>query len=127
MKNNITLIISKTAPSPVGPYSQAIDTGDLVFCSGQIGTDPKTGELVEGIENQTKQVMENLKSVLAAANLDFSAVVKTDIFLSDLANYAKVNEIYGSFLKEPYPARTTVEVSKLPREALVEISMTSKK
>src|SRR5438105_1277226 len=127
MNNKKQPILTPAAPSPVGPYSQAIDSGDYIFCSGQIGTDPKTGNLVEGIENQTKQVMENLKSVLAATNLDFSAVVKTDIFLSDLVNYAKVNEIYGSFLKEPFPARTTVEVSKLPREALVEISMIAKK
>lgn len=118
-------IYSKNAPEPIGPYSQAIKSGDFVFCSGQIGLDPKTGEMVEGgIEEQTKQVLENLKGVLFESGFDFSSVVKTEIYLTNMNDFAKVNEIYGvEFPKKPAPARATVEVSGLPKGALVEISM----
>jgi 2-iminobutanoate/2-iminopropanoate deaminase len=120
-------IQTKNAPQAIGPYSQAIDSGDFIFCSGQIGLDPETSELVDGLENQTKQVMENLKQVLISSGCDFSQVVKTDIFITNISDFPKVNEIYGSYLKEPFPARATVEVSNLPKGALIEIACIAKK
>lgn len=111
------------APKVVGPYSQAIVANGFVFCAGQIGIDPQTGNLVEGIENQTKQVLKNLQAVLEAAGTDLSAVVKTTIFLADIHDYPKVNEIYGSFFTNTKPARSTVAVAALPKAALVEIEV----
>ena len=120
-------IFTETAPKVVGPYSQAIQVGDLLFCSGQIPIDPKTGELVTGsIEEQTKQVMNNLQEVLRSAGATLDEVVKTTIFIADMADYVKVNETYASFLKEPYPARSTVQVAKLPKDARIEIEMIAK-
>ena len=116
-------IKTSDAPDAIGPYSQAVDTGELVFLAGQIGIDPKTGQLVEGIEAQTRQAMENIKAVLDAAELTFNNVVKTTIFLVNMDDFAKVNEIYGSYLKKPYPARSTVAVKALPKGALVEIEV----
>jgi len=115
-------IDTKHAPAAIGPYSQAIDVGGWVFLSGQIPLDPQNGELVAGgIEAQTRQVIANLEAVLTAAGVDFSAVVKTTIYLTDLANFATVNAIYaGAFPFSP-PARATVQVSALPKGALVEI------
>ncbi len=116
-------VTSSHAPKVVGPYSQAIDTGNFVFISGQIHVSP-SGKLVEGtIEKKTKQVMANLKAVLNAAGLDFSNVTKTEIYLADMGNYSKVNEIYASYFSDPYPARVTVGVKKLPLNADVEISV----
>ncbi len=115
------------APKAIGPYSQAIDTGDFVFLSGQIGLDPETGQMKAGVEEQTHQVMKNLQAVLEAVGLDFSHVVKTTIYLQDLNDFGKVNEIYESYLKEPYPARATVQVAALPKGALVEIEMIAKR
>lgn len=109
------------APKAVGPYSQAIEHGDMIFCSGQIGIDPATGTLVEGIKNQTKQVMHNLEQVLMAAGSSLQNIVKTTIFLADMNDYVEVNEIYGSYFKEAKPARSTVQVAKLPKDALIEI------
>lgn len=117
----IKIINTSKAPPVVGPYSQAIVVNNFVFCSGQIGLDPKTKQVVVGIENQTRQVMKNLQEVLEKAGSNFNYVVKTTIFLSDMNNYAKVNEIYGSFFPRKKPARSTVEVSRLPRNVLVEI------
>lgn len=114
-------VFTKKAPEAIGPYSQAIVAGDFLFVSGQIGIDPETGEVVEGIEAQTKQVMENLKAVLAEAGADFSNVVKFTIYLNSMDDFQTVNEIYGSFLEKPYPARATIEVSRLPKDVLVEI------
>lgn len=114
-------VFTDTAPAAIGPYSQAMIAGDFVFASGAIGIDPQTGEVVEGIEKQTRQVMENLKAVLAEAGTDFSKVVKFTIYLDSMEDFATVNEIYGSYLEEPYPARVTVEVSRLPKDVLVEI------
>jgi 2-iminobutanoate/2-iminopropanoate deaminase len=111
------------APKVVGPYSQAIMKGDMIFCSGQIGIDPQSGELVEGIENQTKQVMKNLEQVLIASGATFQQVVKTTIFITDMNNYTTVNEAYASFFSEHKPARSTVAVAALPKAALVEIEM----
>ncbi len=115
------------APRAIGPYSQAIDTGDFVFLSGQIGLDPGTGQMKAGVEEQTHQVMRNLQAVLEAVGLDFSHVVKTTIYLQDLNDFQKVNEIYASYLQEPYPARATVQVAALPKGALVEIEMIAKR
>lgn len=114
-------VFTDKAPAAIGPYSQAMIAGDFVFASGAIGIDPQTGEVVEGIEKQTRQVMENLKAVLAEAGTDFSKVVKFTIYLDSMEDFATVNEIYGSYLEEPYPARVTVEVSRLPKDVLVEI------
>lgn len=114
------------APKAIGAYSQAIIADDFVFVSGQIGLDPKTGKMVEGgIEAETEQVMKNLEAVLKAAKSDFDNVVKTTIFLADINDFAKVNEIYGSRFKGPFPARATVQIARLPRDAKVEIELTA--
>jgi reactive intermediate/imine deaminase len=115
-------IATKDAPAAIGPYSQAVRAGDLVFLSGQIPLDPATGQLVDGdIAAQTKRVMENLGAVLAAAGCGFGDVVRTTIYLADLGHFAKVNETYGAFFQAPYPARATVQVAALPKGAQVEI------
>jgi 2-iminobutanoate/2-iminopropanoate deaminase len=115
-------ITTKNAPAAVGPYSQAVRHGQLVFLSGQIPLDPATGQLVTGgIAAQTERVLENLRAVLAAAGCTFGDVVRTTIYLIDLAHFAAVNEVYGRALSAPYPARATVQVAALPRGAQVEI------
>ena len=114
-------IFTPKAPKPVGAYSQAIETGDLIFCSGQIGIDPETGKLVEGIEKQTEQALKNLKAVLEAGNSSLDRVVKTTIYLTDIQDFQKVNEIYSKFFGSQKPARATVEVKSLPKGALIEI------
>lgn len=111
------------APAAIGPYSQAIQAGDFTYVSGQIGVDPKTGEVAEGIEAQTHQVLKNLQAILTEANRDFSHVVKFTIFLSSMDDFTTVNEIYGSYLNKPYPARATVEVSRLPKDVAVEMDV----
>lgn len=117
----IKSIHTEKAPKAVGPYSQAIGIGDWVFCSGQIGIDPKSGELVSGIEKQTEQALQNLKEVLKEAGSDVSSVLKTTIFITDMSNYATINEIYGKVFKDHKPARSTIGVASLPKGALVEI------
>jgi len=115
-------IESNRAPAAIGPYSQAIKAGDYLFCSGQIPLVPETGEMVAGgIEEQTRQVLANLGQVLAAAGLDFAAVVKTTIYLADLGDFSVVNGIYGEFCTANAPARATVQVAALPKGARVEI------
>ncbi len=115
------------APKAAGPYSQAIVSGNLVFTSGQIHLTPE-GKLLEGtIEEQTHQVMKNLQAVLAAAGVSFKEVVKTTIYVTDMAVYGKVNEVYGSYFSEPFPARETVQVAALPLGAKVEISLVAMK
>ena len=110
------------APLAIGPYSQAIVHGDLIFCSGQIGIDPASGKMVDGgIEAETRRVLENLREVLMTAGLTLSHVVKTTVFLASLADFETVNRIYGEHFEAPYPARSTVQVSALPRHARVEI------
>ena len=110
------------APQAIGPYSQALDAGNLLFLSGQIGLDPASGTLVGGgTTAETEQVLKNLASVLAAAGLGFEHVVRTTIYLVDLADFATVNDIYARYVREPYPARATVGVATLPRGARVEI------
>jgi 2-iminobutanoate/2-iminopropanoate deaminase len=109
------------APAPVGPYSQAIRSGDSVFCSGQLGLDPRTGELADGVEAQAERALRNLQAVLDAAGLGFDDVVKTTIFLADVDDFAAVNAVYARFMPDPPPARTTIGVAALPKGGLVEI------
>lgn len=114
-------IFTEKAPKVVGPYSQAIVVNKFVFLSGQIGIDPKTGEVGEGVENQTRQVIENLKSVLEVSGSSLEKVVKTTCYLKNMNDYVKFNEVYGEYFKASKPARATVEVAKLPKDVLVEI------
>lgn len=109
------------APSAIGPYSQAIRSGDMVFCSGQLGMDPATGELADGVEAQAERALRNLRSVLDAAGLGFDDVVKTTIFLADIDDFGAVNAVYSRFMPDPPPARSTVQVAALPKGGLVEI------
>ncbi len=116
------VIHSTLAPKAIGPYSQAIATNDLVFVSGQLGIDASNGEFKGAdIHSQTTQSMENIKAILKEAGLGMDSVVKTTILLKSLDDFSVVNEIYGSYFKEPYPARATFQVAKLPKDALVEI------
>ncbi|WP_217586328.1 RidA family protein [Lentibacillus saliphilus] len=116
-------VYSKKAPAAIGPYSQAIQAGDFLYVSGQIPLDAETGEVVEGIENQTHKVLSHLKSILGEADADFSKVVKFTIYLASMEDFAVVNDIYGSYLQKPYPARATVEVSRLPKDVRVEMDV----
>jgi 2-iminobutanoate/2-iminopropanoate deaminase len=110
------------APKAIGPYSHAVRTGQLLFVSGQVPIDPATGNLIDGdITAQTRRVMDNLAAVLKAGGLSLQHVVRTTIFLADMNDFAAVNAVYGSFFSEPYPARATVQVSRLPKDARVEI------
>jgi 2-iminobutanoate/2-iminopropanoate deaminase len=116
------IINTKSAPQPIGPYSQAVQFEKLVFTSGQIAINPETNELIEdNVEEQTKQVLENLKVVLDAANASLETVIKTTIYLKDMNDFVKVNAVYDQFFKTSVPARSTVEVSRLPKDVLVEI------
>lgn len=119
----VKYITDAEAPEAIGPYSQATVAGGFAFLSGQIAINPKTGEVAEGIEAQTKQVMTNLRAVLSRLELGFKDVVRAEIFLSDMNDFQTVNTIYGDELGGVCPARQTVEVSRLPRDVLVEISM----
>lgn len=115
-------ISSPTAAPAIGPYSPAVKVGNLLFVSGQIPLDPATGQLVEGdIKVQTKRVLENIGELLRAGGAEFAQVARTTIFLADLSDFAVVNEIYATYFSEPYPARATVQVSRLPRDVRVEI------
>jgi 2-iminobutanoate/2-iminopropanoate deaminase len=118
---NRKAISTQAAPAAVGPYSQAIKTGNLIFASGQIGLDPATGKLQEGLEAQTRQVLANLTAVLSAAGASMADVVKTTIFLVDMSQFATVNAIYSTAFPTPPPARSTVQVVALPLGSLVEI------
>ncbi|HEX4944399.1 MAG TPA: RidA family protein [Usitatibacteraceae bacterium] len=109
------------APAAIGTYSQAVRAGDTVYLSGQIPLDPKSMQLVEGFENQVRRVFDNLLAVCRAAGGDFDCVVRVTVYLTDLANFAKVNEVMASYFREPYPARAAVGVASLPRGAAVEI------
>jgi len=116
------IIETKAAPSPIGPYSQAVRTNGLIFISGQIPVDAERGVVVEGgIEAQTHQVMKNLSAILSAAGSGFDKVLKTTVFLSNLDDFSAFNQIYGEYLGEAKPARATVQVARLPKEVLVEI------
>lgn len=119
-----SIIKTDKAPAPIGPYNQAVTYGGLLYISGQICIDPATGELNnKDLATETRQVMENLKAILAAAGTDFSSVIKTTIFLTDMHRFGEVNEIYGSYFTADFPARETVQVSALPKFVNVEISM----
>lgn len=122
MQLNKKVILTKTAPEPIGPYSQAIEANGLIFCSGQIPLDPATGQVpVTDIEGQTRRALDNLKAVLEAAGVTLTHVVKITIFLKSMGDFPKVNQVYASYFKELPPARSTIEVSRLPRDVLVEI------
>ncbi|BCY29423.1 RidA family protein [Flavobacterium okayamense] len=119
------IIFTDKAPAPIGPYNQAVLVGNILYTSGQIAIDPQTNELIlSDIETETKQVMENMKAVLEAADMKFEDVVKTSIFISDMNNFAKINTVYAKYFNEELaPARETVEVACLPKNVNVEISM----
>ena len=119
-------IATSEAPAAVGPYSQAIAVGDLLFCAGQIPLDPTTGELVGAdVTTQTERVCQNIAAVLKANGFTFANVVKTTVFLTDLANFAAMNAVYAKYFTEPFPARSTIQVAGLPRGAQVEIEVTA--
>ena len=121
-------IHTEQAPKAVGPYSQAIEAGDFVFASGQLPIDPATGTFAEGgIKEQTRQSLTNAQAVLRAAGIDLTHVVKTTVFLSDIDNFAAMNEVYAEFFKEPYPARSAFAVKTLPKGALVEVECIAEK
>ncbi len=116
-------IATKNAPAAIGPYSQAIDTGSFVFASGQIPVDPATGEIPEGITAQTARALENVKGLLAEAGLTMADVVKTTVFLADMAHFGAMNEVYAQAFPAPFPARSAVAVRELPKGVLVEIEV----
>jgi 2-iminobutanoate/2-iminopropanoate deaminase len=119
---NKRIVTTDAAPKAIGPYSQAAWTGDLLYCSGQIPIDPATGNLVTGgIVEQTQRVLENLHALLLSQDLSFDHVVKTTVFLSDLGHFAAMNEVYSKYFTKDIPARSTVQVARLPKDALVEI------
>lgn len=112
---------STNAPAALGPYSQALVQGDMVFCSGQIPLNPATGEMAQGIENQTRQVLKNLTAVLAENGMTLANVIKTTVFLADLNDFTAMNEVYAQFFTQPFPARSCVQVAAIPKGSLVEI------
>jgi 2-iminobutanoate/2-iminopropanoate deaminase len=115
------IIKSNNAPEAIGPYSQAVKVGNMVYTAGQIGINPKTGKIPAGIEAQTTQVLNNLKAVIEKAGGNMSSIVKTTVFVKDLNDYGKVNAIYATYFKKDFPSRSCVEVSRLPKDVLVEI------
>ena len=119
-----TIVRPKKSPPAVGPYNHAVRTGDMLFCAGQIPIDPKTGNLVEGdVKAQTFQVLENVKAILDEEKLTFKNVVKTTVFLTNLADFASMNEVYSKYFTADHPARSTIQVAALPRNANVEIEV----
>lgn len=118
------VINTYNAPAPIGPYSQAVSANGFLFVSGQIPSNPVTGEIVSGdIKAEAKQVMENIKAILIEAGLNFSNIVKTSIFLTDMGTFTQVNEVYGTYFTDQFPARETVQVAALPKNVNVEISV----
>ena len=117
----MTHVSTPNAPAALGPYSQAVDTGSIVYCSGQLGLDPATGNLADGVQAQTHQALKNLQAVLNEAGLSLDNVVKTTVFVQDLADFGTVNEIYGTYFHGGFPARSCVQIAALPKGALVEI------
>ena len=115
------IVSTELAPKAIGPYSQAVRVGNLVFLSGQLGADPQTGDLKEGIVAQTQHSLDNIGAILTSLGLNYSHIVKTTVFVKDLDDFATVNEVYGGVFKDAAPARSCVEVSRLPKRALVEI------
>lgn len=122
------IINTKNAPAAIGPYSQAVWAGDLLYTSGQVALIPETGDMDNhSLETETHRVMKNLYALLEQAGLSFNHVIKASIFIKDMNDFAKINEIYSSYLQEPYPARETVEAARLPKDARIEISVVAKK
>jgi 2-iminobutanoate/2-iminopropanoate deaminase len=122
------IVETEKAPKPIGPYSQAVWCGDMLYLSGQIAINPETGDLVlDTITAETQQVMENIKAVLNAANLRMGNIIKTTIFLKNMDDFTAVNEVYGKFFTSDFPARETVQVAKLPKDVNVEISVIASK
>lgn len=122
------VISTPKAPAAIGPYSQAIQVGNLIYTSGQIPIDPATGQFVEGgIKEQTRQSLRNIQAILQEAGLTMASVVKTTVFMADMADFADMNSIYAEFFTEPYPARSAVAVKTLPKNALVEIEVVAEK
>ncbi len=117
------IITTKNAPVAVGPYSQAVRVGEMVFTSGQLGINPLNNQLVEGIENQTRQALKNIENILEATNSLLDNAIKVTVFLRDMNNFSKMNEIYGEYFTKNPPARSCVEVSKLPKDAEIEIEV----
>lgn len=120
-------VATNKAPGAIGPYSQAIATGSWVYTSGQLGLNPETGELVEGVQEQARQALNNLKAILEEAGASLDHIVKTTVFLKDMNDFAAVNEVYSTFFSEPYPARSAIEVARLPKDGLVEIEAVARK
>ena len=114
-------IKTQNAPAAIGPYSQAIISGNMLFTSGQIPINPATGEIPEGVEAQARQALTNVKNLIEASGGSMDKVVKTGVFIKDMNDFAKINEIYAEFFTEPYPARSCVEVARLPKDVLLEI------
>lgn len=122
------IINTKNAPSAIGPYSQAVWAGDILLMSGQIALNPETGVMEnESLASETHRVMKNIAGILEAAGMNYSHILKASIFIKDMNEFAQINEIYASYLQEPYPARETVEVARLPKDARIEISIIAKK
>ncbi len=122
------IINTNNAPSAIGPYSQAVWAGDILLMSGQIALNPETGAMEnESLASETHRVMKNIAGILEAAGMDYSNILKASIFIKDMNEFAQINEIYASYLQEPYPARETVEVARLPKDARIEISIIAKK
>ena len=116
-------ISTPKAPAAIGPYSQAVQSGNLLFVSGQLGVDPQSGNMVEGFEAQAKLVFSHLQAILEAAGMSFANVVKASVFLKDMNDFALLNEIYAGYFEAPFPAREAIQVARLPKDGLVEISV----
>ena len=120
---NKKIITTDKAPAAIGPYSQAIEAGGFVFASGQIPVDPATGNIPEGIEAQAKQALTNVKNLMEASGLSMENIVKTSVFIKDMNDFAKVNEVYATFFDNDFPARSCVEVARLPKDVLIEVEV----
>ncbi|MFI2856031.1 RidA family protein [Paenibacillus sp. JSM ZJ436] len=120
------IISTSKAPGAIGPYSQAVEVGGVIYTSGQLGLDPSSGQFAEGITEQTRTALQNVKAILEEAGAGLEHVFKTTVFLKDMNDFAAMNEVYGSFFQEPYPARSAVEVARLPKDGLVEIEVIAK-
>ena len=127
MMNNKTVIVTDKSPAAIGPYSQAIEVGGMIYTSGVIGVDPKTGEAGATIEEQTRQVFENLRGLLADAGSSLDQAVKTTVFIKNMDDFGKVNDIYASYFTGEFPARSCVEVARLPKDLLIEVEVSALK
>lgn len=121
------VIVTDKAPAAIGPYSQAIETDGFVFASGQIPIEPATGNIPDGIEAQAKQALTNVKNLMEAAGLTMGNIVKTSVFIKDMNDFAKVNEVYATFFESDFPARSCVEVARLPKDVLIEVEVIGKR